>query len=121
MKLKFIFFLLMAGNCLFAQTEDVLAKLTRMNYGGENMKLSVSSKNLVLGVCKFKILNAKGEVVKTIELPKAETLLVTVLNMESVDVGQFTYQIIRSDKVICQGEFTRDAFDDDAVKKLLQK
>ena len=60
---------------------------------------------------KIKIFNLKGKEVKLVNLPESNQTMEVVIPIEDIDIGEYSYSILKNNKKVFNGRFVKDWYD----------
>jgi hypothetical protein len=83
----------------------------QMSNTGETFTLTIKSKKDRLTNCELKIIDSKGETVKTVNIPEKSDFLESTVSIQDIAIGKYSYFVICDKHDLCNGEFTKDIYD----------
>lgn len=88
--------------------EDILKVSVAPNPAHDNLTLSIDSKVDRLADCEFRIFDALGSLVKTIDLPRALHKIERTISIQDLAGGFYYYRVTKSEKPLYEGKFIKE-------------
>jgi len=97
---------------LISQTKQADVKVDLwVYYSFEKISLTIKSESDSLNNCKFLIFDSQQKIVKTIDLPKASTLIESTISISDVGLGKYSCLVLKGKQEVYKGEFFKEGID----------
>jgi hypothetical protein len=89
-------------------TNEILKVGVFPNPANDKLTIQIDSKVDKLNDCDFRIFNAIGSLVKTVELPKASSNLEHTMDVNDLSTGLYYYRVTKAGKPLYEGKFIKN-------------